>query len=86
MKAFVTEKGGKFPLMAKSDVNGENTNETYSFLRTTCGDLYDSKSKKAKQIPWNFAKFLVNSEGQVVSYHGPQESPLSFEDKIKQML
>jgi glutathione peroxidase len=48
--------------------------------------LYDPTKKQAKEIPWNFAKFMVNSEGKVVSYHEPKTLPDLLEDEIKAML
>ena len=46
--------------MEKIEVNGKNTNPVYIYLRSN-SSLYDPKKKTAKEIPWNFAKFLVNS-------------------------
>lgn len=72
-------------MFAKSDVNGQNTNETYKFLRINSA-LYDKKSGNVKQIPWNFAKFLVNEQGLVSSYHEPSVDPSSLSGKIESML
>jgi glutathione peroxidase len=67
----------KFPIFAKTDVNGENTHEVFKFLR------YDSVfhnviTKRTEEVPWNFAKFLVDSEGKVVNYYDPQREPLEL--------
>ena len=48
--------------------------------------LYDPSKKQAKEIPWNFAKFLVNAEGKVVSYHEPKTLPIDIENEIRSML
>ena len=72
-------------MMAKCDVNGANTCDTYAYLRNN-SILFDKSTQKAKEIPWNFAKFLVNSDGKVEAYFAPQMSPLSFEEKVKAML
>ena len=40
----------------------------------------------SREIPWNFAKFLVNEEGQVVSYHNPRSDPTSLKREIETML
>ena len=58
--------------MAKSDVNGSEANEIFKFLRSHSQlkvDLLDSS--KAKQVPWNFSKFLVTAD-QKVTYIEPQ--------------
>jgi glutathione peroxidase len=56
--------------MTKVEVNGENTHPLFVFLRNN-SELYDPASKTAKVIPWNFAKFFVNSEGKVIKFFPP---------------
>ena len=86
IKRFATERyGAKFQLFSKINVNGEDTHPVYRFLRCT-SRLWNTSKNQAELIPWNFAKFIVNEEGKVVSYHEPQESPSSLEDKISAML
>eukprot|EP01015_Nassula_variabilis_P027757 TRINITY_DN5728_c0_g1_i8.p1 TRINITY_DN5728_c0_g1~~TRINITY_DN5728_c0_g1_i8.p1 ORF type:complete len:184 (-),score=16.86 TRINITY_DN5728_c0_g1_i8:26-577(-) len=60
----------KFPLFAKVDVNGHNTHEVYRYLRTK-SPLYDERTGLSKQIPWNFSKFLVDSQGNVCKVYPP---------------
>ena len=72
-------------MFSKIEVNGANTHPVYRFLRNN-SSLFVAREKKASVIPWNFAKFIVNSEGQVVSYHEPSENPLSLEERIKALL
>ena len=50
--------------MAKGDVNGTSTQDAYKNLK-------DNSDLKGKSIPWNFAKFLVNKDGDVVAFYGP---------------
>ena len=86
VKAFAKELyGAEFPLFAKTDVNGANSCAVYQYLRRN-SQLYDSSKKQAKEIPWNFAKFMVNGEGKVVSYHEPKTLPNELENEIKSML
>lgn len=59
-----------FPIMEKVEVNGENTHPVFAFLRNN-SSLYDPVTKTAKVIPWNFAKFFVNSKGQVINFFAP---------------
>ena len=40
----------------------------------------------AKNIPWNFAKFLVDQEGKVKHYYEPQIDPDNMKEDIEQML
>ena len=42
--------------------------------------------KNEKDIIWNFTKFLVDKEGNVVLRVSPIESPMIMEDKIKELL
>lgn len=42
----------------------------------------ETKGVLGSAIKWNFTKFLVDKNGQVVERFGPTESPLAFEDKI----
>ena len=48
-----------FPVFAKIEVNGPNTHPIYRYLRNN-SELFNTKTKKTKQIPWNFSKFLLN--------------------------
>jgi glutathione peroxidase len=48
--------GVTFPLMAKSDVNGPETNEVFRFLKS------ENKGLLGEDIKWNFGKFLVSKE------------------------
>ncbi len=65
-----------FPQFHKIDVNGKNADPLYEFLKT----------QKKGRIKWNFTKFLVDREGNVVDRFGPTEKPASFEDKITALL
>ena len=85
IKKFAQELyGAEFPLFAKTDVNGENTCEAYKYLRNN-SELYDSKKQQAKEVPWNFAKFFVDSNGKVVAYYPPPTID-ELEAKVKEML
>ena len=85
VKVFARELyGAEFPLFAKTDVNGENTCEVYKYLRNN-SELYDAAKLQAKEIPWNFAKFFVNSKGKVVAYF-PPKSIDEMEGQVKEML
>ncbi|KAI0707349.1 glutathione peroxidase-like protein [Earliella scabrosa] len=73
--------GVTFPLMAKSDVNGDNTNEVYKWL----------KSQKAgilglTRIKWNFEKFLIDKEGNVVHRWASTTTPQAIDAEIAKLL
>ena len=57
----------------------------YKFLRIN-SELHDTKKKEVKEIPWNFAKFLVDQNGKVRSYHNPRVEPVNMEAEIQQIL
>jgi len=62
--------GVTFPLVAKSDVNGENTNEVFRWLKNEKAGLLG-----LTRIKWNFEKFLVDREGKVVQRWASTTAP-----------
>lgn len=65
-----------FKQFHKIDVNGKNEDPLYAFL----------KEQKKGRIKWNFTKFLVDREGNVIDRFGPMEKPEKFEPKIAEIL
>ena len=72
----------KFQMMSKIEVNGQNCHPIYKYLRAN-SPLWDAKTKKAKEIPWNFTKFLVDSSGKVVKYYPPEIPPNDFRAEVE---
>lgn len=70
-----------FPMFAKIEVNGPNTHPLYAYLKKNARGLLGSES-----IKWNFTKFLVNRDGQVVSRFSPSTAPSSLERQIEELL
>ncbi|KAI7988599.1 putative phospholipid hydroperoxide glutathione peroxidase [Camellia lanceoleosa] len=70
----------EFPIFDKVDVNGDNAAPLYKFLKSSKGGLLGDS------IKWNFSKFLVDKEGNVVDRYAPTTSPLSIEKDIKKLL
>ena len=66
----------RFPIYKRIDVNGKNTAPLYKYLRTK-SRLFDKKKQRAKKVPWNFTKFLVDFAGTVVKVYNPLDA---FED------
>ena len=69
-----------FPMMSKIEVNGENTHPLYKFLKKEKGGVLGD------EIKWNFTKFLVDKEGNLVDRFAPQKTPEEIEDDIKELL
>ncbi|OAY61693.1 hypothetical protein MANES_01G209675v8 [Manihot esculenta] len=75
-----TRYKAEYPIFQKVRVNGPNTAPVYRFLKASkCGIM-------GSGIKWNFTKFLVNKEGQVIGRYSPTTSPLSIEADIKKAL
>ncbi len=73
IKAFCsTNYEVSFPLFSKIVVKGEGIDPLYAYLTGK-----DTNPKFAGEIPWNFAKFLVNRKGEVVARFGPGDAPES---------
>jgi glutathione peroxidase len=72
--------GVSFPMMAKIDVNGENADPLFTFLKE------QKKGLLSKNIKWNFTKFLVDSKGQVVERYAPTTDPSKIEEDLKKYL
>lgn len=86
IKQYATTKyHATYPLMAKVDVNGEKACEAYKYLRRN-SELYNAETKQTTEIPWNFAKFLVNPEGKVVKYWNSRTDPNECVSEIEKML
>ena len=73
--------GVSFPMHAKVDVNGDDTHPLFQHLKTAAPGIMGSK-----KIKWNFTKFLIDREGNVVERFAPATAPEKIEEKIKSML
>lgn len=73
--------GVTFPMFAKIDVNGPNADPLFTFLKEQKkGALFN------KKIEWNFAKFLIDSEGRVVRRYAPTTNPKKIEKDLMKLL
>ena len=73
--------GITFPLFEKIEVNGEKTHPLYVFLKEEATGFMWTKS-----IKWNFTKFLIDRDGNVISRYGSATKPESIEDDIIRLL
>lgn len=71
--------GVTFPLFDKIDVIGDNAHPLFAYL-TSRGPA------EQFDIKWNFAKFLINRDGEVVKRIDPQVTPAEIEEDIKRLL
>ena len=69
-----------FPQFKKIEVNGKNTHPLYKYLKSKQGGLFN------KNIKWNFTKFLVDKNGNVIKRFAPTVKPEDIESFIKELL
>ena len=91
-----------FDQFSKIEVNGENEHPLYTYLKgeikedtieglknkmaMSAVEKISSTCKKEGDIKWNFTKFLVDRNGNVVGRFSPTYKPEEMEDKIKELL
>ncbi len=73
--------GVTFPMFAKVDVNGEQAAPVYKYLKAAKPGLLGSEA-----IKWNFTKFLVDRDGNVVKRFAPNDTPESIAADIEKAL
>lgn len=92
----------KFPQMKKSDVNGPDALPVYAYLKEQKGfeglkgakglalvafvKKMDKDYKNNPDIKWNFTKFVVDREGEVVARFEPTDSMKDFEKLVKELI
>lgn len=72
--------GTTFPMFAKINVNGQGEEPLYGYLKSQKSGVLGSN------IKWNFTKFLVDKEGNVIARFAPTVTPEKLENKIKKIL
>ena len=81
INAFCTMKfNTKFPRFKKVDVKGKNADPLFQWL------IAQNEAGKPKAVKWNFTKFLINKNGEVVARYEPTSKPESFIDRVKEEL
>lgn len=73
--------GVSFPMFAKIDVNGEHTHPLYRYLKKAAPGLLGSEG-----IKWNFTKFLVDRQGQVLARYASATAPEALAENIEKLL
>lgn len=73
--------GVKFDLFSKIDVNGKDTHPLYEYLKNNSSGFMGTDV-----IKWNFTKFLVDRNGNVVERYAPSTTPQEIENDLKGLL
>lgn len=76
----ITSFGVEFDMFEKIDVNGKNTHPLYRYLKEKAGGIMTD------DIKWNFTKFLVDRDGNVLKRYAPSTKPKDIEEDIKKLL
>ena len=72
--------GVTFPQFAKIEVNGPNAAPLFKYLKDRQGGVLGDN------IKWNFTKFLVDRDGEVIDRFAPTVTPAKLEDRIMEVL
>ncbi|WP_104411655.1 glutathione peroxidase [Malaciobacter marinus] len=70
-----------FPMFSKIDVNGDEAHPLYKFLKSKASGFLGTEA-----IKWNFTKFLIDKNGNIINRYSPSTTPKSLEDDIEKLL
>ncbi|MCK7598531.1 glutathione peroxidase [Microbulbifer sp. CAU 1566] len=73
--------GVSFPVYAKLDVNGEQAHPLFTHLKKAAPGILGTEGVK-----WNFTKFLVNRNGEVVNRFAPKDKPEALATAVEKLL
>ena len=73
--------GVTFPLMQKIDVNGPDASPLFDWMKKEQKGLMGTTA-----IKWNFTKFLIDREGNVVKRYGSNDTPARIAKDIEKLL
>ena len=76
-----TNYGVSFPMMAKTQVNGDDAHPLWQWLKGEKPGLLGTQG-----IKWNFTKFLVGRDGQVLKRYAPNDAPDKLRADIEKAL
>ncbi|TYR72570.1 glutathione peroxidase [Rossellomorea vietnamensis] len=72
--------GVSFPMFSKVDVKGKGAHPLFKYL------IKEKKGLMTSEVKWNFTKFLVDREGNVVNRYAPQTSPKKIKEDLVKIL
>lgn len=78
----VLNYGVTFQMFSKIDVNGDNTHPVYQWLKSQP----KGRGTMGNAIKWNFTKFLLDREGNVVGRYGSIVSPEKLDAQVQKLL
>ncbi len=81
IQTFCERFSVSFPVMGKIDVNGDQADPLWQWLRRQAPGLLGSTSVK-----WNFTKFLIARDGKTVRRFAPKTPPLQLISEIESLL
>ncbi|KAL7750479.1 Glutathione peroxidase 2 [Sorochytrium milnesiophthora] len=73
--------GVSFPVMAKVEVNGDNEHPVYKWLKEQKSGILG-----LTRIKWNFEKFLINKDGEVVNRYSSMTKPEEIAKDVEKLL
>ena len=72
--------GVSFTMFEKINVNGQNAHPLYKYLKN------EQKGLLGREIKWNFTKFLINKDGEVINRYAPTVLPEKIKDDIENLI
>ncbi|MCF3944613.1 glutathione peroxidase [Oceanobacillus alkalisoli] len=72
--------GVSFPMFSKVEVKGDNAHPLFKYLTS------EQKGILTEDIKWNFTKFLVDKNGDVVDRFAPQKEPAKLKKEIENLI
>ncbi|SEQ57593.1 glutathione peroxidase [Solimonas aquatica] len=70
-----------FPMYAKIEVNGAGAHPLYQYLKSAAPGVLGTEG-----IKWNFTKFLIGKDGQVLKRYGSMDTPEKIGEDIAKLL
>ena len=81
MSFCTTKFNVNFPVFSKIEVNGDNAAPIYQVMKSSAKGIFGSEG-----IKWNFTKFLVNAEGEIIKRYAPTTKPEVIATDIEKQL
>ena len=81
MSFCTTKFNVNFPVFSKIEVNGDNAAPIYQVMKSSAKGIFGSEG-----IKWNFTKFLVNAEGEIIKRYAPTTKPEVIAKDIEKKL